>query len=406
MNEKEIFKRLEEFEASFEEKESLKESKNKLLKTEFYEEFTINEIDFRNLFITTEEDEKGNISRNIYCRGKESILEIITIDADGNVHILNPELAKNLGEVELEKVIDENLEKIKGTSESIDAEEMENKLKEEDEKKEENEKVDENKKPKEQDLAEENDKDLEITYYRSIEDDNFGKQLNKDFSEYKEIGFAYSKTEKAYVLVGLKEGESNQENIAGQKSGKFERIEGFEPAKTTFKTVMSIDEKGEKVEKKVPNLLMKTDDPKKELSMTIDTGYKDVGVVERLPFNDMRIERQIAQDGEGKISGKEDPRMTRTIKVEGQYAMRDFATNNKDTFDNMEIGDKDSDNVKDEIHKDIDEDALIRDAAQNRAKVSEEEFRNILETIPDDKPLEYRIEEAIEKVEEQYRQKN
>lgn len=404
MEEKDILKRLEEFEASFEEKESLKESKSKLLKTEYYNEFVINEIDFKNLFITTEEDEKGNISRNIYCRGKDAILEILTIDAEGNVHILNPELAKNLGEVELENVIDENQDKIKGISESVEPKEFEKKLNEKDEKKEENEKDEESKNPKEQDLTDEKDKNMEITYYRAIEDDNFGKQLNKDFSGYKEIGFAYSKTDKAYVLVGIKEGETNEENIDDKKSGKFERIEGFEPAKTTFKTVMSIDEKGEKVEKKVPNLLMKTDDPKKELSMTIDTGYKDVGVVERLPFNDMRVERQVAEKGEGKISGKEDPRMTRTIKEEGKYAIRNFASNNKETFDNMEIGDKDSDKVKEEINKGVDEDALIRDAAQNRAKVSEEEFRNILDTIPDDKPLEYRIDEAVEKVEEQYRQ--
>ena len=45
-------------------------------------------------------------------------------------------------------------------------------------------------------------------------------------NEYKEIGLAYSKAENPFIMVG----KNNQ--------GKFEKIDGFENAQITYKTVL------------------------------------------------------------------------------------------------------------------------------------------------------------------------
>lgn len=285
--EKQILNIMASFENDLSKK--LQENKSELEKVKYYEQFSIgniknNNISFYGVFITEEKDEKGKISYHMYCG--DSSYEILSVDSDGNLKIREG-LEDYFGDLDLEELIAENEQKegnLKGMSEKTRPESIKEKNKEQNKEQSE----EENKENKEEqinrDLGEE---DLEIQDYKKIKDERLDEQIGDEFKGAEEKGIAYSKKLDAYVFVI-------------KKDGQYQKPEGFEPSKLTMKTVYNINKDGEQIEKKVPYAIMETDNPDKELSISLDQyGYVETGMVDKMPCNE-RVERQLkGQEGKG-----------------------------------------------------------------------------------------------------------
>lgn len=342
-DEKETLKKMETVEAGV--GQMLQEkNQRELIATKYYSEFVINTpngpVALNNVFITAEKDQQGNMSYHFRWirendKGEQTIEENLVIDGDGKVFAIDG-LKDYLGdsEINIDGIMAENddIEKgrLKGISEKADQKEVEKSVKEKDEKSKEKEE-----KPEEQieeDLGEE---DLEISFYRKIKDNNLDEQIKKDFSGYEEKGIAYSKSKNSFIMVG-------------KKDGKFQMVDGFEPAQPTFKTVMSIDEKGEKVEKKVPHALMKTNNSKKEMSITIGQyGYIEAGTIDRLPCNE-RIEMQVQEQGETQ-NEKMNPQLRRAVREKGTEGLHNWVHEHEEQNRQMDSGDERKENIAEEI---------------------------------------------------------
>ena len=349
-----IFEILAAFEDEL--KQKLEEQKSEIERVKYYEKLTIQGIDLENAFVVEEKDVDGNISYNVYAG--DSSAKIMTFGGDGKIEQINPELEKFTGkDFDLKAILEINEKetgKLIGSSEKAKSKEIEEKLQEKDEKNPE--------KQIEKDIADEKGEDLQIINYREIKDNNLNKQMKGKFKGAEEKGIGYSKKLGAFVML--------QKN-----DGKFEMSEGFEPAKPTMKSVISISEDGKEIERKVPHALMKTDDPTKEMSITIGQyGYIEAGTIDRLPCNE-RIEMQLREDGEGQ---------------KGQ--------NTKQVQDIKDKGGKEE--VHEIAHAFNDTEEIIKQEA-DKAKVSVDEFKRYLKDA-EGETLEEKIENVQEQVAEDY----
>lgn len=376
--EKETLEILSSFESEFEQTQIQKQNqslnqnknpnqdKNKLQLVKYYESFKISKSEISGIFLAEQKDTEGNISYHLYFQSPSN--EILSVDHEGNIKI-NPQWEPVIGYIDFEKCMyinDSQQGRLKGISEKAEPEEIQERLQnkkaskqeEQDEQKEdaqkkeqeasqqkeEKEQDEEEEKPEDQiekDLSGENQEDLGISYYRQIKDANFEEQIGMNLKGYQEIGLAYSKTKNAFIFVG-------------KKDGHYQQVEGFEPAEPTYKTVMSIDEKGESVEKKVPHAIMETSNPEKELSITIGQyGYIEVGTIDRLPCNE-RVKRQVGEQGEGE-KGRTDAQLNRTIKEQGIAGLHKWAHENDQKHEQMEQGEQRKGDITQEISKGNDE---------------------------------------------------
>ena len=339
MDKQKIFEILASFEDEFESMDK----ENEIQELKYYDIFKIDGIKYDGIpgvFLSQEKDADGNISYHLYYQSPAN--EILSMDHEGNI-VINDNWREAIRDIHLESAIQINDAegRLQGVSKKVEPEKLQKELKKEDEEKEEEE-------PEEQieeDLGEE---DLDIGYYRKIKDPNFDEQMGMNLKGYQEIGLAFSKTQNQFILVG-------------QKNGKFERIEQFEPARPTFKTVMSIDEKGEKVEKQVPYALMKTNNSEKELSITIGQyGYIEVGTVDRLPC-DERVKRQVREQGEDE-EGRTVKELNRTVEEKGvEVGLHEWAHKNEEQHEEMEQGEEREGNISEEISTAEKEDEYIPD---------------------------------------------
>lgn len=346
-DEKEILKKMETVESSV--GQNIQErNQRELIATKYYSEFVINTqngpVTLNNVFITKERDKQGNMSYHFRWireddNGEQTIEENMVVDKDGKVYSAGG-LKDYLGnaEIDLDGIMAENDDikkgRLRGISEKTDKKEIEKSIKEKDDKNIQKEK-------KQEDQIEEDldgEENLEISYYRKIKDNNLDEQIKKDFSGYQEKGIAYSKSKNAFIMVG-------------KKDGKFQMVDGFEPAQPTFKTVMSIDERGEKVEKKVPNALMKTSNSQKEMSITIGQyGYIEAGTVDRLPCNE-RVEMQVQEQGETQ-SEKMDPQLRRVVREKGTEGLHNWVHGHEEQNKDMDSGDTRKEDIINEIEND------------------------------------------------------
>ena len=137
-----------------------------------------------------------------------------------------------------------------------------------------------------------------------IKDKHLSERMPQVFDKSTEYGLAYSNKLNSYVIVA-------------RANGQFQLNDNIQPAKTTMKRVISIDEKGERIEEKVPHALMKTNDSSKEVAVTIGQyGYPDIETVDRLPCNE-RVARQVGVEGEG-VQGQESYEMRETFATKGK----------------------------------------------------------------------------------------
>ena len=172
---------------------------------------------------------------------------------------------------------------------------------------------------------------------------------------------------------------------------------------------MSIEEKGKTVEKKVPHALMKTNNPKKEMSITIGQyGYIEAGTVDRLPC-DRRIEMQVQETGETS-AGRTERTLASAIRAEGSEGLHNWAHEHEEMLEKMEKGEiTDTEDLEEEISNGgehiytEDEEKLIENAAKNRAHMSVEGFKEILKGVPENEDIGKRINDAVEVAEEQAR---
>lgn len=380
--------------ATFEKELKEKNVEGEIVRVKYYDDFNIKGINFYDgLFIVMLNDEQKKSFYQIYASDPEN--KIMSIDSEGNVIVHSENLEDFIGEeITLEDIMtsEENeKEKLKGITQKTNQKEVEKYI--EDEK----DLNDNRKNLNSEELVEKDLKELDIISYRKIEDPNLEQQLGISFSGATEKGMAYSKELGGFVLVEKVE-------------GKFRKVEGTEISEPTFRSVISINEDGQQIEKKVPHALMKTNNPRKELSITIgDYGYIEAATVDVLPCN-MRVEMPLEEVGEG-IKGRRIKTLEDLGNKEGKEAIHGIAHDyeeleeqkeiQKENFTEEEIEELQELAKKDGI-KLIDLEIKIIEGAR-AAEVSIKEFMLQLQEI-DSGTIEQKIQYAIQQIKEQEEQ--
>ena len=362
-DEKEILEILASFENEL--KEKLQEEKSEVEKIKYYEKFQMNGIDFKNIFITTEKAVDGNISYHVYSGNSSN--EILSIDSDGNIRMI-PELENYLGEINLEEIMQENeqeKDRLKGISEKMAPEEIQKVLKgtkQDSQKQEEN--VQDDQEEEQQEIEEdlqEQGQDLEISSYRKIKDPYIADRIPEAFEDGQENGIAYSNKLNKFVIIS-------------KVGGQYKINENIEPSQTTWKSVISIDENGEKIEKKVPYSLMKIpNNDEKEIAVTIGQyGEIEIETVEVLPC-DERIARSVRMQGEGQEK-EESKQVREQFETEGEEYSHELAHKSN------EILDKQSE-ISGERDYDITEEDYIPNTQMTWGELMEETGENLTTLI-------------------------
>ena len=315
--EKEILQKLNVVEASVNAQNIQEKNQRELIATKHYSEFVINTekgpITLKNVFITAEQDQNGKTSYHFRWineneKGEQIIEECLSIDGDGKVHT-EGDLAKYLGEeLDIEELMKSNdLEKgrLKGVSEKISKVEKDEQT---------NDKGDESQEI-DQDLKEQG-QDLGLINVREIKDiQNIKERMPEAFENSDEHAQGYSQTLGKFVMV---------EKVKDGKKSKWQLNEKVEPSQPTRRKIISIDEKGENIEKEVPYALMKTNRSDKEIAVTYGQyGTVNIQTVDVLPCQE-RVARQVREQGEDG-NGQEDAEIRREFKAGGKEYTHDLA---------------------------------------------------------------------------------
>lgn len=321
--EKQILDILSAFEEELQEK--LQESKDDIERVKYYEKFSMQNIDFSNIFVTTQKDVDGNITYHVYCGSANN--EILSIDSDGKLEILEPELEKYLSEINLDEVMAENEKdktRLKGISEKSTPEEFKKELKNKSENKIEDDKKEEDSEQQEveEDLREDG-KDLKLTKTRGIKDKYFTDRMPEVLGDSTENMVAYSDTLNGFIILS-------------KIDGKWQENPNIQPTTTAWRrTILSVDEKGEQIEKNMPYGLMKTNNPKKEIAVTVGQyGYIDIQTVDVLPCNE-RLARGVRTDGEG-MDMEENYETRKNFETEGTRYPHEVAHNAEEVIEDQQ----------------------------------------------------------------------
>lgn len=291
-----------------------------LIATKYYSELVINtpkgEITFNEVFITAEQDSNGEITYHFRWiveneNREKSIEERMVIDSNGKV-FTNGGLKDYLenSEIDIEELFAQNdIEKgrLKGISEKAEEKDISKRLEQKSEK--ENEV-----KSEEDEIAEELDEqgqDLELTKIRKIKDLYVAERMPEVFGGAEEHAQAFSRKLNRFVMI---------EKV----NGKWQLNENVEPAKMTWKSIISIDEQGESIERKVPYALMKTNREDKEIAVNIGQyGEISIETVDVLPCQE-RVARGVREDGQGQ-EGEESSQIRREFNTNGKEYTHELA---------------------------------------------------------------------------------
>lgn len=380
--EKETLEILSAFESELQQK--LQENKGQVERVKYYEKFQMSEIDFQNIFITTEKDAEGNISYHVYCG--DSSREILSIGSDGKINV-SPELEKFLGEIDIEQVMDENEKergRLRGISEKMKPEEMEQALEGKKNKEQANttQESSENEIQEVNEDLEEQGQDLRISNYKKNKDNHLAERMPDVFDKSGEYGIAYTKN--GFVIIS-------------KVNGHYQINDKIQPAKTTMKSVISINQNGEKIERKVPHALMKTNNPEKEMAVTIGQyGDIDIETVKVLPCQE-RIARGVRTQGEG-ANKEESYKVRREFETEG----REYEHNLAHQVENVEEAQKESTGTTD---ADITEEDYIPDTEKTWGELMEEtgeSLPKLIERYNREMQTSQSSEQAVETIESDY----
>ena len=381
VDEKETLDKLNLVESSVE-KNLQENGKGELVSTKYYSKFVVNvngmDVELKDVFITAEKDDKGQMSYHFRWikeneNGEKAIEERLTINSDGKI-LPNSDLAKYLGEeLNIEEVMNENdqeKDRLKGVSKKIEPKENEKKMK-----KQENEKQEEN--DETQEIAEDLEaqgEDLELINIRKIKDSNVKQRMPEVFGDAEEHAQAYSKKLGKYVML---------EN----KDGKWQINDKVEPAKPTMRSIISIDEQGEKIEREVPHALMKTNSDDKEIAVTYGQyGEINIETVDVLPCQE-RIARGVREQGETS-KGEESAELRRQFETSG----KEYTHNLAHQVEKIEEAQKESNQVEPnttwkELMEETEEslpELVERYNKDMAASGGKEEPKNIIQRIIDD----------------------
>lgn len=318
--EKEILKKLAVVETAVSKNISEKHQRE-LITTKYYSEFVINTpkgpITLNNVFITSERNKEGDMSYHFRWLkenedGEQIIEESIAIDENGEVYV-SEALKDYLGDaiISQEELMKENdnpkRKRLKGISEIADKKSIK-------QYEQENQQDDEINQV-EADLQQQGE-DLKISGYRKIKDTHVGERMPDVFENGTENGLAFSNKLNSYVLIS-------------KVDGQYQLNKNVEPAKLTWKSIISIDPNGEGVERKVPHGLMKTNRDDKEIAVTIGQyGDPDIETVDVLPCQE-RISREVRSEGEG-LEKQESLEIRKQFEQQGTEFKHDIAHNVQD----------------------------------------------------------------------------
>lgn len=362
--------------------EKLEESESEVERVKYYETFQINEVNFKNIFITTEKDEKGNLTYHVYCGDPSN--EILSIDSEGNVYVKNSELLPYLSDIYLEEIIKQNEKepgKLKGISEKADPEELQRAIEKEDEHGNKQKQEDEEEKEIDKDLKEQGE-DLQISSYRKIKDSNISERMPEVFQNGVENGIAFSNKLNRFVIIS-------------KINGHYQLNQNVEPARMTWKTITSISPDGEQVERRVPYALMEIPgNDNKEIAVSISHyGDIDIESVDVMPCQE-RIARAVREDGEG-LEGEEREEVTREFETEGIYYGDEIAHKKEELEKEYKVTETDIEELKD-----LDIEAIM-EAEAHKARMSKEGFKEYVKRA-DGKTLQEKIDNAHEDIEQEY----
>lgn len=97
-----------------------------------------------------------------------------------------------------------------------------------------------------------------------------------------------------------------------------------EPARTTWKSIISIDEQGKSIERKVPYALMKTNRDDKEIAVNLGAyGEIEIETVDVLPCQE-RVARGVREEGQG-LEGEENAEIRRDLNTQGKEYIHELA---------------------------------------------------------------------------------
>ena len=317
--EKEILEKLNTVESSVGEYIQTKYQRE-LIATKYYSELVINtskgEITLNDVFITAEQDSNGEITYHFRWivendNGEKSIEERMVIDSSGKVFTSGglKDYLEN-SEINIEELFAQNdVEKgrLKGISDKTEEKDISKKLEQNSEK--------ENEVTSEENVIDEELKeqgqDLELTKIRKIKDLHVAERMPEVFGGAEEHAQAFSRKLNRFVMI---------EKV----NGKWQLNESVEPAKMTWRSVIIIDKKGEKIERKVPYALMKTNREDKEIAVNIGQyGEISIETVDVLPCQE-RVARGVREDGQGQ-EGEESSQVRREFNTSGKEYTHELA---------------------------------------------------------------------------------
>lgn len=356
LDDNEIYEILASFESEF--NELFQNDERDIQKVQFYTDFEIKGIrDFKisGVFATQEIDKDGNATHHLYYR--EPSNEILSIDAEGNVQV-SPEWREIIKDINFDKTMLQNNGKdgnLRGVSKKAKTEEMKKALKEDKQGEEEQSQSEEE---IEQDLEQQGE-DLGITNYKKIKDFHISEKMSEVFSQGEENGIAFSNKLNQFVIIS-------------KVNGQYQLNENIKPAQVTWKTVISIDPNGEKIERKVPYALMKMpNNSEKEIAVTIGQyGYVDIETVDVLPCQE-RVARAVRVEGEGR-----DAEQSREAIIDQQAGGTEYNHKTADAVNAIEEM-----QIEKEGTTDITEDDYIPETQMTWGELREETQGEPLETL-------------------------
>ena len=166
-----------------------------------------------------------------------------------------------------------------------------------------------------EDLKEQN-QDLDLINVREIKDiQDIKERMPEIFEDSDEHAQGYSKKLGRYVML---------EKVQNGGKSKWQLNEKIQPSEPTRRKIISVDEKGENIEKEIPHALMKTNRSDKEIAVTYGQyGIVNIQTVDVLPCQE-RVARQVREQGEDG-NGQEDAQIRRDFKVGGKEYTHDLA---------------------------------------------------------------------------------
>lgn len=366
-------------------KQTIQENNKKLIETRYYKEFVLNtkqgQLVLNDVFITLERNKEGDMEYHFRWakeneQGEMTIEEKMMADKDGNVYSI--EALRGYFEsttLDMDTVLSKN-DKERGRLRAISEEQEENKKgKKEEETKEPQNEEQEEKKAKE-DLKKD-DKDIEISKFRKIKDNHLQERMPNVFDNNSEYAIAYSTTLGSFVVLEAKEGIDEN----GKLSKQWKVNENVQTAGANYRSIISISENGDKVERKVPYALLRTNRADKEIAITLEAqnyGELDIETVDVMPCQE-RVSRQVRTQGDG-IEKQETLETRREFEKSGtQDGVNKKAHEIAHGFESAEEDQKEDGEAVDPSV--IDANTPIPDSDMTWGELSEETGENILKLV-------------------------